>query len=77
MSNGYYKNEQLKEYFENYVSDLNVDERYHPILVDILLRRADLYDLSPEEIQQDVVSLVYNLEKIEKNFGMAKWLAIP
>ena len=65
MSNGYYKNEQLKEYFENYVSDLNVDERYHPILVDILLRRADLYDLSPEEIQQDVVSLVYNLEKIE------------
>lgn len=65
MSNGYYDNEQLKEYYENYVSTLNVDKRYHPIIVDILLRRADLYDLSPEEIQQDVVSLLYNLEKIE------------
>lgn len=65
MSNGYYKNEQLKQYYEKYVSQLNVDKRYHPILVDILLRRADLYDLSPEEIREDVVSLVYNLEKIE------------
>lgn len=64
MSGELYKNKQLKKYFQNYIKDINVEDKYKPMLVDILLRRADTFDLSPEEIRQDVVSLIYNLDEI-------------
>ena len=60
----YEKNTRLKEYLEFYIEQMSVDEKYHPLLVDILMRRAYEFNLRPEEIQQDVSSLVNNLKTI-------------
>ena len=60
----YERNPKLKEYLEYYISQMSVDEVYHPLLVDILMRRAHEFNLRPEEIQQDVSSLVNNLNTI-------------
>lgn len=60
----YEENTRLKEYFEYYINQMSVDETYHPLLVDILMRRAYEFKLRPEEIQQDVSSLVNNLKTI-------------
>ena len=60
----YEENTGLKEYFEYYINQMSVDKTYHPMLVDILMRRAYEFNLRPEEIQQDVSSLVNNLNTI-------------
>lgn len=60
----YEENTRLKEYLEYYISQMSVDEIYHPLLVDILMRRAYEFNLRPEEIQQDVSSLINNLNTI-------------
>lgn len=64
MSGEVYKNKELKKYFQKYIKTMNVEDKYKPMIVDILLRRADTFNLSPEDIRQDVVSLLYNLEGI-------------
>lgn len=64
MRSKYYKNPSLKAYFEKYVGQMSVDSRFKPILVDILLRRAFEYELSPEDIRQDISSLMINLKNI-------------
>lgn len=64
MAKRKYENKKLKKYFEKYIQEVQVDDKYKPMLVDILLRRADTFDLSPEDIRQDVISLINNLESI-------------
>ncbi len=64
MSKRKYESKKLKKYFEKYVKQLTVEDKYKPMLVDILMRRADTFDLSNDEIRQDVVSLIYNLDSI-------------
>ena len=61
----YRENTKLKEYFEYYIGQMSVDEIYQPLLVDILMRRAYEFNLHPDEIQQDVTSLVNNLNSIK------------
>lgn len=68
MANKIYKDRRakknLQKYFKQYIYPMDIREEFKPLLVDILMRRADLYNLSPEDIRQDVVSLLYNLEDI-------------
>ncbi len=68
MANSIYKDKKVKKnlekYFKKYINTMNVSNKYKPLLVDILMRRADTYELSPEDIRQDVVSLLYNLDEI-------------
>lgn len=68
MANKIYKDRRakknLQKYFKQYIYPMDIKEEFKPLLVDILMRRADLYNLSPEDIRQDVVSLLYNLEDI-------------
>lgn len=60
----YERDTKLKEYFEFYIKQMSVDEIYHPLLVDILMRRTYEYNLQSDDIQQDVTSLVNNLDEI-------------
>lgn len=68
MANYIYNDKKVKKnlenYFKKYINRMNVSNKYKPLLVDILMRRADTYELSPEDIRQDVVSLLYNLNEI-------------
>lgn len=64
MAKRKYENKKLKKYFEKYVKEISVEDKFKPMIVDILLRRADTFNLSKDEIRQDVVSLVYNLDSI-------------
>lgn len=64
MTKRKYENRKLKKYFEKYVKELSVEDKFKPMIVDILLRRANTFDLSGEEIRQDVVSLLHNLDSI-------------
>ena len=60
-----YENHKLKAYFKKYINTMDVDKRFKPYLVDILMRRAKQYDLSPEEIRTDVMTLIGSLDSIE------------
>lgn len=64
MAKRKYENKKLKKYFEKYIKRLSVEDKYKPMLVDILMRRADTFDLSGAEIRQDVVSILNNLDSI-------------
>lgn len=61
----YKNNVSLRDYLEYNIKPMGIDDVYKPMLVDILLRRAYEYQLSPKEIQQDVISLWDSLSKIE------------
>lgn len=65
MRNKFYENTSLRQYFNNYVSQMSVAKVYKPLLVDILMRRAHEFELSPKDISQDMQSLLDNLEHIE------------
>lgn len=60
-----YQNPNLIRYFEKYVSQMEVDTNFKPLLVDILLRRAFEFSLTPQEITQDMSSLLNSLKKFE------------
>lgn len=60
----YYENSSLRKYFEKWVGKLKVDNEFKPIIVDILLRRSREFELSGEDIKQDMTSLLYNLKSI-------------
>lgn len=60
-----YQNSNLIRYFEKYVATMKVEEDFKPLLVDILLRRAFEFSLTPQEIQQDMNSLLNSLKSIE------------
>ena len=64
MSNSYDTDTKLKSYFENYINQMNIDKRYTSVLVDIMMRRSYEYQLSPEEIRQDMIGLLKNLNEI-------------
>lgn len=64
MPNAYDKNTNLKKYFEDYINQMNIDKRYTSVLVDVMMRRAYQYELSPQEIKQDVIALLNNLNEI-------------
>ncbi len=64
MSNSYDTDTKLKSYFENYINQMNIDKRYTSVLVDIMMRRSYEYQLSPEEIRQDMIGLLNNLNEI-------------
>ena len=82
MRNKFYENTSLRQYFNNYVSQMSVAKVYKPLLVDILMRRAHEFELSPKDISQDMQSLLDNLEHIEiktlpkgYNVGFSKYEA--
>lgn len=82
MSKEKYENKKLKKYFEKYVKKLPIERKYKLMITDILLRRADTFDLSPEEIRQDVISLMYNLKEISvedmpEGYERASGLYVP
>lgn len=60
-----YQNNNLIRYFEKFVATMEVEEDFKPLLVDILLRRAFEYSLTPQQIQQDMNSLLFSLKSIE------------
>ncbi len=60
-----YQNRNLIGYFEKFVATMKVEEDFKPLLVDILLRRAFEYSLTPQQIQQDMKSLLVSLKSIE------------
>lgn len=60
-----YQNPNLIRYFQKYVSQMEVDRDFKPILVDILLRRAYEFDLTPYEIQTDMSTLMNSLKSIK------------
>lgn len=60
-----YQNPNLIRYFEKYVATMEVEENFKPLLVDILLRRAFEFSLTPQEIQQDMSTLLNSLKSIE------------
>lgn len=60
-----YQNSKLIKHFEKHIScGMKVKEVYKPLLVDILLRRAYEFSLSPEEIEQDLQTLLKSLDSI-------------
>lgn len=82
MPKNIYENKKLKRYLKKYINTIPVDNIYKPLLVDILMRRADTYELSAEDIRQDVISLLCNLNNIDidnmpKNYEAAAGLYIP
>ena len=60
-----YKNPQLEEYLNKYISLMTIDDKFKPYIVDILLRRAYQFDLTPEEIQTDVEVILASLKEIK------------
>ena len=60
-----YQNPNLIKYFEMHVAKMNVEDTFKPLLVDILLRRAYEFSLTPQEIQQDMNSLLGSLDTIK------------
>lgn len=60
-----YENNSLRKYFEKWVGKLKVSKEFKPIIVDILLRRSKEFELSGEDIKQDMTSLLYNLKAIK------------
>ena len=60
-----YKNPKLEAYFQKYISTMSIDKKFQPYIVDILLRRAYQYNLSPEEIRNDVKALNSSLKKFK------------
>lgn len=60
-----YQNPNLIKYFEKHVAKMNVEDTFKPLLVDILLRRAYEFSLTPQEIQQDMNSLLGSLDTIK------------
>lgn len=60
-----YQNCNLIKYFEKFVATMEVEEDFKPLLVDILLRRSFEYSLTPQQIQQDMNSLLFSLKSIE------------
>ncbi len=65
MSKDYRKNKKLNEYFEFYIKQMGIDEKFTPLLVDVMLRRTIEFDLNPNEIAQEMTSLMNNLTAIE------------
>ena len=73
-----YKNPRLEEYFNKYISQMSIDDKFKPYIVDILLRRAYQFKLTPEEIKTDVEVIMASLKEIkvvrQDELG-AKWAA--
>ena len=61
----YKNNVSLISYLEYNIKPMEIGEVYKPMLIDILARRAYEYQLTPEEVRQDVVSLWESLSKID------------
>lgn len=68
MDKSYKDNLKLKEFYEQNISKMTVPEEFKGLLLDILMRRAHEFSLSPVECRQDISSLLNNLKsiKIEK-----------
>ncbi len=77
-----YKNDKLKSYLEYQISQMEVDDGIKPVLVEIILRRAYQYDLTNEEIEQDVINLksnfkLFSIGKMPHDFRDCAGLYIP
>lgn len=60
-----YKNPRLEAYFNKYISQMSIDDKFKPYIVDILLRRAYQFKLTPEEIKTDVEVIMASLKEIK------------
>ena len=60
----YRANKQLIEYVESRIKNMQFEEQYKEVIVDIILRRAYQYELSLDAINQDLDSLEHNLYHI-------------
>lgn len=65
MPNKFYEDTELRLFLNKWVGKMEVKNVYKPLLVDILMRRAFEFELSPEDISQDMQSLMDNLKCIE------------
>lgn len=52
-------------YYYRHIEGISMPEQMKPLLVEVLLRRANEFDLSSQDIYQDMISLCNNLKKIE------------
>lgn len=57
--------EYLIGYYYRHIEGISMPEQIKPLLVEVLLRRAREFDLSSQDIYQDMISLCNNLKKIE------------
>ncbi len=65
MNKEYRANSELIKYVKKMMTYCKVQPEYGPMLEDILLRRAYEFGLSKDQIEQDCLSMIYNLERIE------------
>lgn len=65
MAKDYKNNKRLKEYVEYNIGKMGINDRFSPLLVDVMLRRFSEFDFSMQEVYQDMVSLVNNLNQIK------------
>ena len=54
----------LKSRIDKYIKKLPIDERFKPIVADIVLRRAAQYNRNYGELRADLEALVNNLERV-------------
>ena len=57
--------EYLIGYYYRHIESISMPEQMKPLLVEVLLRRAKEFELTSQDIYQDMVSLCNNLNKIE------------
>lgn len=65
MAKDYKNNQKLKMFFEVNIANMGIKECFRPLLEDIMLRRATEFDLSDQEVCQDMISLMNNLTEIK------------
>ena len=65
MDKSYKDNLKLKDFYEQNINKMNVPEEFKGLLLDILMRRAYEFSLSPAECRQDIYSLLNNLTSIK------------
>lgn len=64
MYKKYYGDEERVDYVRSRMSELKIQEEYRDYVADILLRRAYEYELTNEEIADDIDTLVESLQEI-------------
>lgn len=64
MYKKYYGDEERANYVKNRMSELSVQEEYREYIADILLRKAYEYELTDEEVAEDIDTLVHSLQEI-------------
>lgn len=73
---------KLIEYYTQNLASIDMPDEMRPLLIEVLLRRVEEFDQNPQDIQQDLTSLVNNLKSVEiakmpKGYKFAAGVYIP